>query len=261
MRVWQTFEKSGSAGGQWSCLAVAVCGRSDPKRRRWYYRAGSGGGALSIDCCVLWCCAFARWKLAKASKSMPSRLWWSPLSHGRHGAPLPAPPHTTINKHTGWPLCASASGVGYHGGRCWPFWSRCVDGRCGVVVSCVYIGICRVEYRAIGNTLTMSIIVGIGAISAAASSNKWLFCHIVRAATPLGNDAWLRQRQNKRKKSGRRQFLQQVSSFLDRTWQSPLSYSHHGAPLLAFKHTTISKHTMQQDYIVKTRKNIINIVN
>jgi hypothetical protein len=151
-------------------------------------------------------------------------------------------------------LCASASGVGYHGGRCRPFWSRRVDGRCGVVVSCVYIRICRVEYRAIGDTLTMSIIFGMGAVSAAASSPNWLFCRDVRAATSLGNDAWLRRRRNRRKKSGSRQFLQQVSSFLDRTWRSSLSYGHHGAPLPAFKHMTISKHTMRQDYIVKTRK-------
>jgi hypothetical protein len=29
------------------------------------------------------------------------------------------------------------------------------------------------------------------------------------------------------------------------------------APLLAFKHTTISEHIMEQVYVVKTRKNII----
>jgi hypothetical protein len=192
---------------------------------------------------------------------VPRRPWRLPSSHGRHGAPLPVPPHTTISQHTGWPLCALALGVGYHGGRCRPFWSRRVDGRCGVVVSCVYIGICRVEYQVIGNTLMMSIIVGIGAVSTAASSTNWLFCRVVRAATLLGNDAWLRRRQNRRKKSGRRWFLQQVSLFFDRTWRSPLSYSNYGAPLPAFKHTAISKHTMRQDYIVKTRKNIINIVN
>jgi hypothetical protein len=32
-----------------------------------------------------------------------------------------------------------------------------------------------------------------------------------------------------------------------------LSYGHHGALLPDFKHTTISKHTMQQGYIVETR--------
>jgi hypothetical protein len=36
--------------------------------------------------------------------------------------------------------------------------------------------------------------------------------------------------------------------------QSPLSYSHHGATLLATKRTTINKHTMQQVLVIKTRK-------
>jgi hypothetical protein len=106
----------------------------------------------------------------------------------------------------------------------------------------------------------MSIIVGIGAISAAASMPNWLLCHIIRAATYLGNDAWWWWQQNRSKKSGRRRFLQQVSLHINQSWQLLLSYSHHGAPLPAFKHTTISKHTMQQDYIVKTRKKIINNV-
>jgi hypothetical protein len=131
----------------------------------------------------------------------------------------------------------------------------------GLLCVVSYIGICRIVYQGIGDTLTMSIIVGIGAVGVAASTPNWLFCCIVRAATSLGNDAWWWRRQNRRKKSGRRGLLQQVSSYLDRTWRSPLSYGHHGAPLPAFKHMTISKHTMQQDYVDKTRKNIINNVN
>jgi hypothetical protein len=106
----------------------------------------------------------------------------------------------------------------------------------------------------------MSIIVDIGAIGAAASTPNWLLCCIVRVATSLGNDAWSQQRQNRSKKSGRRRFLQQVSLHINLSWRLPLSYGHHGAPLPAFKHTTISKHTMQQDYIVKTRKKNINNV-
>ena len=121
-----------------------------------------------------------------------------------------------------------------------------------------YVRISRVLYQVIGNApdkVTMSIIVGIGAIGAAASMPNWLLCRVVRAAKSLGNDAWWRRLQNRRKKSGRRQFLQQVSLHINQSWQSPLSYGHHGAPLPDSKHTTISKHTMQQDYIVKTRKN------
>jgi hypothetical protein len=106
----------------------------------------------------------------------------------------------------------------------------------------------------------MSIIVGIGAVGAAASMPNWLLCRVVREATSLENDAWWWRWRNRSKKSGRRRFLQQVSLHIDQSWRSPLSYGHHGAPLLAFKHTIISKHTMQQDYAVKTRKNIINNV-
>ncbi len=38
-------------------------------------------------------------------------------------------------------------------------------------------------------------------------------------------------------------------------WRSSSSYGRHGAPLSDFKHTTISKHTMEEFYIIKTRKN------
>ena len=43
---------------------------------------------------------------------------------------------------------------------------------------------------------------------------------------------------------------------IDRRWRLPSSYGCHGAPLLAFKHTTINKHTMEEFYIVKTRKKL-----
>ncbi len=74
-----------------------------------------------------------------------------------------------------------------------------------------------------------------------ASTPNWLLCHVIQAATSFGNDAWWRRQQTRRKKSsGRRQFLQQVSLRIDQSWWLPLSYGHHGAPLLAFKHTSIS---------------------
>ncbi len=42
------------------CQSYAICGHVDLHYSLWYYCARSGGGALLIDCCVLWCCAFAR---------------------------------------------------------------------------------------------------------------------------------------------------------------------------------------------------------
>jgi hypothetical protein len=42
---------------------------------------------------------------------------------------------------------------------------------------------------------------------------------------------------------------------IDQRWRSPSSYGRHGAPLPAFKHTSIDKHTMEEFYIIKTRKN------
>jgi hypothetical protein len=74
----------------------------------------------------------------------------------------------------------------------------------GLLCVVSYIGILRTVYQGIGDTLMMSIIVGIGAVSAAASTPNWLFCCVVRAATSLGNDALWWRWQNRRKKSGRR---------------------------------------------------------
>jgi hypothetical protein len=50
----------------------------------------------------------------------------------------------------------------------------------------------------------MSILVGIRAIGAAASTPNWSLRHIVQAATSLGNDEWQQWQKNRRKKSGRR---------------------------------------------------------
>ena len=55
----------------------------------------------------------------------------------------------------------------------------------------------------------------------------------------------------------RRGFLIDAISRVDRSWRSTPSYGRHEAPLPAFKHTTISQHTMQQVSIVKLEKTII----
>ncbi len=72
---------------------------------------------------------------AKASQTVSHRPWWPPLSHGCHGAPLLASPHTKIIQHAGLLLCAVEPGVGHHGCRCWPFRSQRVDRHFCVVVS------------------------------------------------------------------------------------------------------------------------------
>ncbi len=50
-------------------------------------------------------------------------------------------------------------------------------------------------------------------------------------------------------------FLHDEILLIDRRWWSLSSYDRRGAPLPAFKHTTISQHTTQQVSIVKTGKN------
>ncbi len=156
---------------------------------------------------------------------MPRLPWQSLLSHGCHGAPLPAPPHTTIRHHSRRLLYASFLGVRHHSGHNWPFRSQRIDGRCGLVVGCVLHknthGFVPGVWQYPSDEVTMSIIFGIGAIGAAASTPNWLLCCVIRAATSLGNDAWWRRWQNRSKKSGRRQFLQQVSLHIDRSWRSP----------------------------------------
>ena len=58
-------------------------------------------------------------------------------------------------------------------------------------------------------------------------------------------------RQNRRNRASRGGFLHYAMLSIDRRWWSPSSYDRRGGPLLAFKHTTISQHTMQQVSIVK----------
>ncbi len=100
----------------------------------------------------------------------------------------------------------------------------------------------------------MSILVGIRAIGGAALMTNWLLCHVFRAGTSLGNDAWRRGQQNRRNRTRRWVFLHDGTSCIDGSWRLPLSYGRHEAPIPAPKHITISNHTMQHFYVVKTRK-------
>jgi hypothetical protein len=77
-----------------------------------------------------------------------------------------------------------------------------------------YVGIRRVTYHGLPDKVTTSIPSGIGAVGSAASLPNWLLCCVVQEGTSWGKDAWWRWRQNRRKKSGRRQFLQHARSIL-----------------------------------------------
>ncbi len=62
----------------------------------------------------------------------------------------------------------------------------------------------------------------------------------------IGEQCVVAWQQNRRNRTRRQVFLHNWTSRINQSWWSPLSYGHHGAPLLALKHTTISNHTMQQ---------------
>jgi hypothetical protein len=118
-----------------------------------------------------------------------------------------------------------------------------------------YVGIRRVTYHGLPDKATMSIPSSIRAVGLAASLPNRLLCCVLREGTSWGKDAWCRWRWNRRKKSGRRQFLQhaQLISIKDGGRRHPMAAM--GPHSLAFKHKTINKHTMEEFYIIKTRKN------
>ncbi len=189
---------------------------------------------------------------------MPHWPWRPPCSHSPHGAPLPTPPHTTINQHSGWLLSVLASGKGApwqpllatYVTTC----QRTLWVSCGLVVGCDLrrntLGFVPGDRRYPSDKM-MSILVGTGAISVAASTK--IVHRAALAGTSLGNNAWWRQQRNSRNRSRRQVFLHDGTLCINWSWRSPLFYRCHGASLLALKHTTISKHTMQQVYVVKTR--------
>jgi hypothetical protein len=96
------------------------------------------------------------------------------------------------------------------------------------------------------NQVTIRILVGIGAISAAFSTPNWSLCCGVRASTWLGNDVWWQQRQNRRNRTRRQVFLLVGTSRINLSWWPPLYCGCHETLLLAPKHTTINQHARQQ---------------
>ncbi len=77
-----------------------------------------------------------------------------------------------------------------------------------------YVGIRRVKFHGLPDKVTMSIPSGIGAFGLAASLPNRLLCCVVREGTLWGKDVWWRWWQNRRKKNGRRQFLQHARLIL-----------------------------------------------
>ena len=73
----------------------------------------------------------------------------------------------------------------------------------GLLCVVSYIGICRIVYQGIGDTLTMSIIVGIGAVGLEASTLNRLLCCVVQEGISWGNNAWRQWQQNRRKRNRR----------------------------------------------------------
>jgi hypothetical protein len=68
---------------------------------------------------------------------------------------------------------------------------------------------------------------------------------------------WRRWQQNRRKRSKKWHFLYDANFCINQSWQSTSSYGCYGVTLPATKHTTINKHTIRKDNIVKNRKNIV----
>ncbi len=163
------------------------------------------------------------------------------MSHGRHGASLPAPPHTTISQHYGLLVYAVAPGVGHHGGCCRQFTSQRVDGHCGVVVGCVL-------RRNTSSSLASEL-------SAWKPPYRMGCC---AASTDLVHHGGMMRCSGGVKEGGigaggDYSSSMQTRALIDDGW-SPSSYGRHRALLPAFEHTTINKHNMRQDYVIKTRK-------
>ncbi len=123
-----------------------------------------------------------------------------------------------------------------------------------------YVGILRFLYHAIGDTLLMRW--RWSSLLASESFVRQPPCQIGCCATLSGQQhhwgmmhgAWWRLWQNRRNKTRRQVFLHDGTLRIDWSWRSPLSYGHNGSPLPAFKHATISQHTMQQVYVEKLEK-------
>ncbi len=117
-----------------------------------------------------------------------------------------------------------------------------------------YVGICRVTYHVIGNAYLTR---WQWASPPALEPSAWQpLCWIGRYAALSEKGHCGGKMEEEREET----IPTTHTINIDQQWRSPPSYGRHGAPLPAFKHTTISKHTMVEFYIVKTRKTIKNNV-
>ncbi len=123
-----------------------------------------------------------------------------------------------------------------------------------------YIGICRVTYHGLPDKVTMSIPSGIGAVGSAASLPNRLLCCVVREGTLRGKDAWWQWRQNRRKKSRRRQFLQhaRLISIKDGGRRHPMATMGPHSRLLSIQQST--NILWKSSTLVKLEKTIISNV-
>ncbi len=98
--------------------------------------------------------------------------------------------------------------------------------------------------------MTTSILVGIKAVSTAASMTNWSLCHVIWTATLLGNDAWQRWQQNRRNRTRLPDFLHNETLHIDQSWRLPLSYSCHEAQLLWHQCTQQSANMLGNRFIL-----------
>ncbi len=127
-------------------------------------------------------------------------------------------------------------------------------------MSCVLLGICRVTYHGLPDKVMMSIPSGIGAVGSAASSPNRLLCCVIREGASWGKDAWWRWRQNRRKKSGRRRFLQRARliSINDGGRRHPMAAMGPHSWLLSIQQST--NILWKSSTLLKLEKTIINNV-
>ena len=114
-----------------------------------------------------------------------------------------------------------------------------------------YVGICRVMHQTISDASpTRWGRASLLASELLAQQPPHQIGRCAASADSVHHEGMMRLRrwfQRRRNRGRRRLFLQHANLRIDRWWWSPLSYGRHRAPLPAFEHKTINKHTIRQD--------------